>query len=47
MINGNNGTSSSDALGVDIDGWRGESGVDTVNWNGVVRVGRTARISLD
>ena len=42
MIDGDDCTSFPDTLGVNLDGWFGEGGVDVVNWNRVVGVGGTA-----
>lgn len=39
MINGDDCTSLSDALGVDLDGGLGEGSVDVVDWDRVVGVG--------
>jgi len=39
MINRDDCTSLSDALGVDLDGGLGEGGVDVVDWNRVVGIG--------
>lgn len=41
MIDRNDGTSLSDALGIHLDGGLGERGVDIVNGDRVVRVCRT------
>ncbi len=43
MIDGDDGTSLADALGVDLDGRGGEGRVDVVNRDGVVGVCRAAR----
>lgn len=43
MVDGDDGTSLADALGVDFDGGGGEGGVDRVDGDGVVGVGRAAR----
>lgn len=40
MVDGNDSTSLADALGVDFNGGGGEGGVDRVDGDGVVRVGR-------
>lgn len=42
MVDGDDGTSLADALGVDFNGGGGEGGVDRVNGDGVVGVGRAA-----
>jgi hypothetical protein len=42
MINGDDGTSLSDPLGVDFDGGFGERGVDVVDGDRVVGVGSAA-----
>lgn len=42
VVDGDDGTSLADALGVDFDGGGGEGGVDRVDGDGVVRVGRAA-----
>jgi hypothetical protein len=41
MIDRDDCTSLSDSLGVDLDGWFGEGGVDVVNGNRIVGVGGT------
>jgi hypothetical protein len=43
VVDRDDGTSLSDALGVDIDGGFRESGVDIVDGNRVVRVGSASR----
>lgn len=43
MVDGDDGASLADALGVDLDGGGGEGGVDGVDGDGVVGVGRAAR----
>lgn len=40
VVDGDDGTSLADALGVDFDGGGGEGGVDRVDGDGVVGVGR-------
>lgn len=40
MVDGDDGTSLADALGVDFNGGGGEGGVDRVDGDGVVGVGR-------
>jgi hypothetical protein len=42
MINRDDGTSLSDALGIDFDGGLGERSVDVVDGDRVVRVGGAA-----
>jgi len=42
MIDRDDCTSLSYALGVNLDGWFGEGSVDVINWNRVVGVGSTA-----
>ena len=39
MIDGDDCTSLSYALGINLDGWFGERSIDVVNWNRVVGVG--------
>lgn len=46
VVDGDDGTSLADALGVDLDGGGGEGGVDRVDGDGVVRVGRTVEGGL-
>ena len=41
MIDGDDCTSLSDSLGVNLHGWFGERSVDVVNWNRIVGVGST------
>jgi hypothetical protein len=41
MIDRDDCTSLSDALGVDLDSWIGEGSVDIVDWDRVVWVGST------
>lgn len=43
VVDGDDGASLADALGVDLDGGGGEGGVDGVDGDGVVGVGRAAR----
>lgn len=42
VVDGDDGTSLADALGVDFNGGGGEGGVDRVDGDGVVGVGRAA-----
>lgn len=42
MVDGNDSTSLANALGVDFNGGGGEGGVDRVDGDGVVGVGRAA-----
>ena len=41
MVDGDDSTSLSDSLGVNLNGWFGERSVDVVNWDRVVWVGST------
>jgi len=42
MIDRDDCTSLSYALGIDLNGWFGERSIDVVNWNRIVGVGSTA-----
>lgn len=46
VVDGDDGTSLADSLGVDLDGGGGEGGVDRVDGDGVMRVGRAVEGGL-